>query len=301
MLTFYESVMIESTSLDKAASSYRPPYDDLYIYYLEGRVPEQALVDGSPFIGTWEEDGFSFMFFSDEAEATITALLQAHPHLSLIDRFQMPYEEWQGGRVTAFRAGCFQVKPPWEMPAAKGAFAPKIVGEIPLWLDPGVVFGTGTHPTTRDCLAALETLYRQAGLETVLDLGTGTGILAIAAAGLGSVRVLAVDFNRLAVKTTRHNVQLNGFEKRVLPVHGRAEELVDCSAELVIANIHFEVMKAVLLSSGFQAKRYWILSGLLRSEAREAENLLNGGRGRIIKRWTRDNIWYTYLGQNALN
>jgi ribosomal protein L11 methyltransferase len=293
--------MIESLSRDKATPSYRPPYDELFIYYIEGRVPEQVLVGTPTFIGTWEEDGFSFVFFSAEAEKSVGALLQAYPHLSLIDRFQMPYDDWQGGRVAAFRAGCFYVKPPWESGSntVSAVFEPKVVGEIPLWLDPGVVFGTGTHPTTRDCLAALEILYREAAIDRVLDLGTGTGILAVAAAGLGSAQVLAVDFNRLAVKTAQHNIQLNGFEKQVLPVHGRAEELVDCPAELLMANIHFEVMKTVLTSPGFKAKRHWILSGLLRSEAREAESLLIHGGGRIIKRWTRDNIWYTYLGHHA--
>jgi ribosomal protein L11 methyltransferase len=290
--------MIESPSRDKAAPRYRPPYEDLYIYYMEGRVPEQALADRPTFIGTWEEDGFSFVFFSAAAETTITALLEAHPHLSLIDRFQMPYDDWQGGRVAAFRAGCFHVKPPWATDGG-ATFQPEIVGQIPLWLDPGVVFGTGTHPTTRDCLAALEILYRETGIDTVLDLGTGTGILAVAAAGLGSEHVLAVDFNRLAVKTARRNIRLNGFTNQVLPVHGRAEELVDCPAELLLANVHFEVMKTLLTSPGFKAKRHWILSGLLRSEAREAESLLHGSGGRIRNRWTRDNIWYTYLGYNA--
>ena len=289
--------MIESPSRDKAAPRYRPPYEDLYIYYMEGRVPEQMLADTSTFIGTWEEDGFSFVFFSAAAETVVSALLQAHPHLSLIDRFQMPYDDWQGGRVAAFRAGCFHVKPPWETDQA--AFAPQIVGEIPLWLDPGVVFGTGTHPTTRDCLAALEILYRETGFETALDLGTGTGILAVAAAGLGSKRVLAVDFNRLAVQTARRNIRLNGFTNQILPVHGRAEDLVACPAELLVANVHFEVMKTLLTSPGFKAKRHWILSGLLRSEAREVENLLHSGGGRIRNRWTRDNIWYTYLGHNT--
>jgi ribosomal protein L11 methyltransferase len=291
--------MIVSPSPDKAAPRYQPPYKDLYIYYMEGRVPDQVLVDTPTFIGTWEEDGFSFVFFSAAAETAITALLQAHPHLSLIDRFQMSYDEWQGGRVAAFRAGCFHVKPPWENDQGAGAFQPTIVGEISLWLDPGVVFGTGTHPTTRDCLAALEILYRETGIDTVLDLGTGTGILAVAAAGLGSEHVLAVDFNRLAVKTARRNIRLNGFTNQVLPVHGRAEELVDCPAELLLANVHFEVMKTLLTSPGFKAKRHWILSGLLRSEAREAESLLHGSGGRIRNRWTRDNIWYTYLGYNA--
>jgi ribosomal protein L11 methylase PrmA len=59
-------------------------------------------------------------------------------------------------------------------------------------------------------------------------------------------------------------------------------------------------MQHILPSAGFKAKRYWILSGLLRSQARAAEHLLNDAGGRVVKRWTRDHIWYTYLGYNGL-
>lgn len=278
--------------------AYQPPYDELTIYYLEGRVAEQALAELPTYIGTWEEEGFSFVFFSAAAERVIEALLHTQPHLTLIDRYQMPYEDWQGGRVAAFRAGRFHVRPPWERGDTVPSEGPKLVGEIPLLLDPGVVFGTGTHPTTRDCLAALETLYREVAIETVLDLGTGTGILAIAATGLGSPRVAAVDFNWLAVQTARRNVNLNRAENRVLLVHGRAEQLVASPADLLIANIHYDVMQHLLPSEGFKAKRHWVLSGLLRSQAREVEDRLGDGGGHIVRRWTHDHIWYTYLGYN---
>lgn len=290
--------MTEMTGSVRPTLAYRPPYDELTIYYLEGRVAEQSLAELPTYIGTWEEEGFSFVFFSAAAEMAIEALVHAQPHLILIDRYQMSYEDWQGGRVAAFRAGRFHVQPPWEIDGCWPPEGPKLVGEIPLLLDPGVVFGTGTHPTTRDCLAALETLYREVAIETVLDLGTGTGILAIAAAGLGSPRVAAVDFNWLAVQTARRNVNLNGVEDRVLLVHGRAEQLVASPADLLIANIHYDVMQHLLPSKGFKAKRHWILSGLLRSQAREVEDRLGDGGGHIVKRWTRDHIWYTYLGHN---
>ena len=290
--------MTERTCSVKPTAAYRPPYDELTIYYLEGHVPEQALAELPTYIGTWEEDAFSFVFFSAMAETAIDALLQAQPDLTLIDRYQMSYEDWQGGRIAAFRAGRFHVRPPWENDDTWPPEGPKLVGEIPLLLDPGVVFGTGTHPTTRDCLAALELLYRDAVIDTVLDLGTGTGILAIAAAGLGSPRVAAVDFNRLAVQTARRNVSLNGVEDQVLLVHGRAEQLVASSADLLIANIHFDVMQKLLHSPGFKAKPHWILSGLLRSQAREVENVIDAGGGHIVTSWTRDHIWYTYLGYN---
>jgi ribosomal protein L11 methyltransferase len=271
---------------------YRPPCDILHIYYLEGIVPGQVLAGRPTYIGTWEEEGFSFVFFSAPAEKEIASLLRAAPGLTLIDQYRMSYEDWQGERVTAFRAGCFHVQPPWEA-ALPG---PDRAGDMTLLLDPGVVFGTGTHPTTRDCLAALETLYRDNVIDTVLDLGTGTGILAIAAARLGSRQVAAVDFNRLAVQTTRGNIELNGLGDRVLPVHGRAEQMVEAGADLLIANIHYDVMRQFLTTPGFRAKRHWILSGLLRSQARTVEDVIGRSGGSICNRWTRDHIWYTYLG-----
>ena len=81
--------------------------------------------------------------------------------------------------------------------------------KLSILLDPGLVFGTGTHPTTRDCLDALELAAGSKKFNTVLDLGTGTGLLALAAAKLGSKGVVAADLNLLAAKTAERNVKLN--------------------------------------------------------------------------------------------
>jgi ribosomal protein L11 methyltransferase len=290
--------MSEARCIPGPTGGYRAPYEDLYIYYLEGRVLEQALTGNPTYIGTWDEEGFSFVFFSAPADKIIRELVHAQSHLALIDHYQMRYEEWQGGRLSAFRAGRFHIQPPWEIDHGGHPDGPRLVGEIDLVLDPGVVFGSGSHPTTQDCLAAMEQLYREAAIETVLDLGTGTGILAIAAAALGSRRVAAVDCNRLAVLTARQNIMLNQVEDRVLAIQGRAEDLVAGAADLIIANIHFDVMQHLLPGPGFQAKKHWILSGLLRSQTREVEALLADSGSRIVKRWTRDYIWHTYLGTN---
>ena len=81
-------------------------------------------------------------------------------------------------------------------------------GEIVIALDPGMAFGTGTHPTTQLCLEALERLIEPA--QDVLDLGSGSGILAIAAAKLGARRVLALDVDPLAATATAENAGVNG-------------------------------------------------------------------------------------------
>jgi ribosomal protein L11 methyltransferase len=99
------------------------------------------------------------------------------------------------------------IKPTWE------DYKPARADEIVLELDPGMAFGTGTHPTTSLCLKALE--------ETVvpdidvIDVGTGSGILAIAAAKLGARRVLALDLDPVAVSSASENVRLNGLQDRI--------------------------------------------------------------------------------------
>jgi ribosomal protein L11 methyltransferase len=109
----------------------------------------------------------------------------------------------------------------------------------------------------------------KASFETVLDLGTGTGILAIAAARLGASRVLAVDLNPLCVKTSRRNVRLNEVEAVVEVVEGIAEDFAENPADLLVANIHYEVLDDLVEREKFREKPWLILSGLMRSQGRD--------------------------------
>jgi len=107
-------------------------------------------------------------------------------------------------------------------------------GEVAIQLDPGMAFGTGLHPTTQMCLVALEKRLRPGA--AVLDLGTGSGILAIAAAKLGAGHVLAVDNDSVAVSTARDNVMANGVQGIVSVVRGSLEE-ASGGYDLVVINI----------------------------------------------------------------
>jgi len=106
--------------------------------------------------------------------------------------------------------------------------------DVVIQLDPGMAFGTGLHPTTQMCLVALEDLVP--GRAEVLDLGTGSGILAIAAAKLGSRRVLAVDNDPVAVRVARENVAENGVGETVETMVGSLAD-VSRSYDLVVVNI----------------------------------------------------------------
>jgi ribosomal protein L11 methyltransferase len=268
------------------------PYRDLYIYYLEG-LPKAGSVDfNADFIGNWQEDGFSFLFFSSPADEKVNELIFQQPQLTLIDTYNMTYDEWQGGEIEPITIGDFLIVPPWlSSQFARGGNENKII------LDPGVVFGTGTHPTTRDCLEAIERLCYRKKIETVIDIGTGTGVLAIASICKGCRYVFAVDLNFLAAKTAKKNVFLNGMGNKISVIQGQAEDFIDKPADLVIANIHYDVMKHLIDIKNFQIAKCFIFSGLLKSQAREVEIMLNKLPVTKLDRLEHDGIWYTFFGR----
>jgi ribosomal protein L11 methyltransferase len=271
-------------------SSQCHPYARLYIYYLEGLLDPATHLDAESFIGNWEEDNFSFLFFSSPADQLVKDLLARQSAAILIDQYQMTYDEWHGGTLEVLRVAGFEIVPPWKLADQRNA-GRKIV------LDPGVVFGTGTHPTTHDCLIALEKIFKTSAIKTVVDLGTGTGLLALAAARLGAEKVLALDFNLLAVKTALRNVRLNQLGRRVVAVQGLAENFIDFPSDLMVSNIHFDVMQRLLTDRALSKTKWFILSGLLRSQAKAVTTLLERQPTKILQTWERDGIWHTFLGK----
>ena len=105
--------------------------------------------------------------------------------------------------------------------------------------------------------------------------------------------------NLLAAKTAKNNVCLNELEDKVLVAQGRAEDFINCPADLVIANIHYDVMQNLIRSEGFLHKRSFVLSGLLRSEAKALVNMLARLPVKVIKTWTHEGIWHTFYGKRC--
>lgn len=269
------------------------PYDQLYIYYLNGRAKTDASKMGPDFIGNWVEDGFSFLFFSQPSAAMVQQLLDSQKDLTLIDQYIMGYNEWLGEKPEPVHIGRFIIAPPW-VPAASYCLTGS--DAFPILLDPGVVFGTGTHPTTRNCLELLDMAVNNGPTDRVLDLGCGTGLLALAAAKLGCSKILAVDFNELAVETTWRNVRLNKLENQILAVQGMAEEMTDIAADLLIANIHYDVMEKIIRSPGFVTKKQFILSGLLTSQAAKVTEILSELPVTIRETRAQNGVWHTFYG-----
>ena len=269
-----------------------PPYSDLFIYYLQGRVAADAFKTDEAFIGNWQEEGDTFLFFKSARDAQVKAIAAQSPRLCLVDHYHMRYDQWQGGLPEPFTVGNLHVLPPWHADADH-----RNPGSI--LLDPGVVFGTGTHPTTHDCLRALQIAFDRRPVSRVLDLGTGTGLLALAAVGLGACQCVAVDLNRLAAETARRNVEHNGMSKQILVVQGDAKKFMDLPCDLMVSNIHYDIMRHLVAAPGFRDKKQFILSGLLRSQARQIDLLLGRCAARILHQWAQQGIWYTFYGENA--
>ncbi len=125
------------------------------------------------------------------------------------------------------------IQPTWE------TYTP-LAGDVVIRLDPESAFGTGTHPTTAMCLRALESLVR--GGETVFDVGTGSGVLAIAAAKLGAERVVAKDYARASAEVAAKNVAENGVQKTIETGVSDLLAAFDGQAELVVANIIADII-----------------------------------------------------------
>jgi ribosomal protein L11 methyltransferase len=119
--------------------------------------------------------------------------------------------------------------------------------------------------------------------------------LALASGFLGAEQVIGVDSNPLCAETAEKNVKLNGLQDQVRIVHGKAEDLKNESADLVVANIDFKIMREFLEERNFEEKGRLILSGLMRTQARDAEAYLAGNFFRFLKKWDQDMTWFTFL------
>jgi ribosomal protein L11 methyltransferase len=139
-------------------------------------------------------------------------------------------ESWKAEFVP-IHIGAFVVRPTWSAPAGDA---------VEIVLDPGMAFGTGLHPTTQQCLEALSTLPLEG--RSVLDVGTGSGILAIAAAKRGASPVVAVDTDTLAVDAARENAVGNGV---AIPVGVGSAADVPGRFDIVIANIVAPVLQRI--------------------------------------------------------
>jgi ribosomal protein L11 methyltransferase len=185
-----------------------------------------------------------------------------------------------------------QIVPSWMDPTPYAS-------DLVLRLDPGMAFGTGMHPTTQLCLETLEDLAATGS--DVIDLGCGSGILAIAAAKLGAGRVLGVDIDPQAVRTARENILLNGVESTVQIRAGSLAELLkeERSAPLVVANILAVVLREMLAAGLARTVRpggRLVLSGILEEQSAAVEAAIREAGMRVEEKRVRQD-WVALITQ----
>ena len=209
---------------------------------------------------------------------------------------RLPEKDWRHSWKRYFRpqriGRRLLLKPSW---AAYKATATDTVIEI----DPGMAFGTGQHPTTAMCLRALEGRLRPG--DAVLDLGTGSGILAVAAAKLGAGRVLALDVDPQAVKAARENAARNGVRDAVevregtLPGGAGVERF-----HLIVANISgvtIERLAAAFVDT-LTGEGTLIVSGFLEDAVEGLRRVLTGA-GLVVQQAEAEGVWRAMIATRA--
>ncbi len=257
--------------------------------------------------GVMTEQGVKFNDEEDEGTATgpitVRAYLEADAQLE---------ETRQKLEEALFYLGMIQPVPHpvyqqiadqnW-MEAWKSRYHPILVGErlliLPAWLenpdpkripikiDPGMAFGTGTHPTTQLCLELMERSFDQTP-PTVIDVGCGSGILSIAALKLGARKVLGVDIDLESVKNSRENADLNQIGEELLLGQGSVYEILSenfafKSAPLIVANILAPVLIRLFgvgLADLIEPRGEIILSGIL---DHQAQSVVEAGQAQGLR------------------
>jgi ribosomal protein L11 methyltransferase len=255
-------------------------------------------------------------FVNDEDEGTATGPITVRAYLEVNDQLEDTRQKIEEslyylGMITPVPTPTYkQIADQNWMEAWKQHYKPILIGEglliLPAWLespdpkripikiDPGMAFGTGTHPTTQLCLELMEVSFKQSKIdnrksEIVIDVGCGSGILSIAALKLGAKTVLGVDIDIESVKNSRENADVNEVGEELLLGQGSVTEVLAGqfafkSAPLVVANILAPVLIRLFdagLADLIEPNGEIILSGIL---DHQAESVIEAGQAKGLKR-----------------
>ncbi|MCI2254489.1 50S ribosomal protein L11 methyltransferase [Domibacillus sp. PGB-M46] len=186
----------------------------------------------------------------------------------------------------------FTIVPTWE------EYEPFSTDELIIELDPGMAFGTGTHPTTVMCLQALERFVQPN--HHVVDVGTGSGVLAIGAALLGASRVTALDLDEVAVSAARQNVALNHAEHIVTVSKNNLIDGIDDQPDVVVSNILAEVIISFTgdVASILRPGGFFIASGIIGQKKEEVRKAMTDA-GLFIEETVVMEDWVCIVGKKA--
>ena len=250
-------------------------------------IIDQKLIDDMPedvLVHAWFEPDSRFADRMSALGSRMTELKGLDMGFDLgsltIDTLNVRDEDWSEvwkKFYKPFKAGKnLVVKPTWE------TYEPQ-EGDRIIEIDPGMAFGSGTHETTGMCLELLEETLQ--GGETVIDVGTGSGILAIGAAMLGAKDILAIDIDPTAVKVAQENIEHNGLADRITAIEGNLLDKTDMTCDLCVANIIADVICffAKPLTNHIVPGGKFICSGIIKEREQDVVNALNDAQYEIIE------------------
>ncbi|MCP3764283.1 50S ribosomal protein L11 methyltransferase [Domibacillus sp. A3M-37] len=186
----------------------------------------------------------------------------------------------------------FTIVPTWE------DYEPFSTDELIIELDPGMAFGTGTHPTTVMCLQALERFVQPN--QHIVDVGTGSGVLAIGAALLGASRVTALDLDEVAVSAARQNVALNHVENIVSVSKNNLIDGIDEQPDVIVSNILAEVIISFTddVASILRPGGFFIASGIIGQKKDDVRKAMTAA-GLVIEETVVMEDWVCIVGKKA--
>lgn len=270
----------------------RPPYahyQRLHTYHFNRRLLP-PLVEDPDFIGLWQESDSAIYFFHQAKEEAMAALAR-RTGATLFYQAEVEYRDWEAGQeITPFTVGPLRIAPVWD-PAG---------GDIVI--DPGVVFGSGFHPTTRLCLEGLLAVQTTRPARRLVDLGTGSGLLALGGAKLGLKSVFACDFNPLACQVAKANSRRNQVRVDVAACDLFAS-FPRGQGGILVANLHLELLLHLFTVPSFWQHDFLILSGFRSSQEEQVLAALPAAGIRFYDRRQRDSwcCWLLERGEEAVH
>ncbi|WP_050615823.1 50S ribosomal protein L11 methyltransferase [Bacillus testis] len=184
----------------------------------------------------------------------------------------------------------FTIVPTWE------EYEPVSSDELIIELDPGMAFGTGTHPTTVMCIQALESIVKEG--DKVVDVGTGSGVLSIAAAMLGAAHVEALDLDEVAVRSAKLNIKLNKVQNVVDVSQNNLLDGVNGVQDVVVANILAEVIMRFTddVAEALKPGGYFISSGIIQPKKNDVKEALQSSGFEIVETIEMED-WVAFIAQ----
>jgi ribosomal protein L11 methyltransferase len=240
---------------------------ELFVYECWGPRAPQKEPCFNEYLGLWPEPPFYYLFADRQVLSQVGEWVLTQPGWFLRDTYRLDYDAWQQGGLEPCTVGSFHLV------KEGGAALPGDAGTV-IHLRPGLVFGSGLHPTTQACLQLIDDYRGDFRDAKVIDLGTGTGVLTIACARLGASLVVAVDCNPMAIRETRVNIRLNAVEPAAQPVMALGIKAFSGDADWLIMNLEYPVLRQLLREEEWSRYPAVLLSGFMSSQWDQVQRLI---------------------------